>query len=125
MRISYEWLGDYLDLGGLTPQQAADLLTMSGTKIESVEVVDLSAILIGRVLEQKSHPRSSKPLWIHQVDVGGGRVLQIIAGAANAVAGSLVPVALPGTVVPSGTRVTTFPELASSTATAASLLKIA
>ena len=105
MRISYEWLGDYLDLGGLTPQQAADLLTMSGTKIESVEVVDLSAILIGRVLEQKSHPRSSKPLWIHQVDVGGGRVLQIIAGAANAVAGSLVPVALPGTVVPSGTRV--------------------
>ena len=105
MRISYEWLGEYVDTGGLTPAQAAELLTMSGTKIESVETVDLSAILVGRVLEQKEHPRSQKPLWIHQVDVGGGRVLQIIAGASNAVAGSLVPVALPGTVVPSGTRV--------------------
>jgi phenylalanyl-tRNA synthetase beta chain len=105
MRISYEWLGDYVDLAGMTPEQAAELLTMSGTKIESIQVIDLSAIVIGRVLEQKEHPRSNKPLWIHQVDVGRGQVRQIIAGAPNAVAGTLVPVALPGTRVPSGTVV--------------------
>ncbi len=105
MRISYEWLGDYLDISGITPEHAAELLTMSGTKIESVQVIDLSAIVVGRVLEQKDHPRSNKPLWIHQVDVGRGQVRQIIAGAANAVAGTLVPVALPGTRVPSGTVV--------------------
>ena len=105
MRISYEWLGDYLDLSGITPEQAAELLTMSGTKIESVQLIDLSAIVVGRVLEQKEHPRSNKPLWIHQVDVGRGQVRQIIAGAPNAVAGTLVPVALPGTQVPSGTIV--------------------
>ena len=29
---------------------------MSGTKIESVQVIDLSAIIVGRVLEQKDHP---------------------------------------------------------------------
>jgi phenylalanyl-tRNA synthetase beta chain len=105
MRISYEWLGDYVDTGGLSPHDAAEILTMSGTKIESIEVLDLSGIIVGRVLEQKDHPRSNKPLWIHQVDVGGGKVLQIIAGAPNAVAGTLVPVALPGTRVPSGTLV--------------------
>ena len=105
MRISYEWLGDYVDTSGLSPQDAAHLLTMTGTKIESVSVVDLSAIIVGRVLEQKDHPRSNKPLWIHQVDVGGGRVIQIIAGAPNAKAGTLVPVALPGVRVPSGTLV--------------------
>ena len=105
MRLSYEWLGDYLDLSGITPEQAAELLTMSGTKIESIQVIDLSAIVVGRVLEQKEHPRSNKPLWIHQVDVGRGQVRQIIAGAPNAVAGTLVPVALPGTRVPSGTVV--------------------
>ena len=105
MRISYEWLGDYVDTKGLTPQEAAEILTMSGTKIESVQVVDLSAIIVGRVLEQKDHPTSKKPLWIHQVDIGGGKVVQIIAGAPNAVAGTLVPVALPGTRVPSGTLV--------------------
>ena len=105
MRISYEWLSDYVDTNGLSPQEAAEILTMSGTKIESVQVLDLSAIIVGRVLEQKDHPSSNKPLWIHQVDVGGGRVIQIIAGAPNAVAGRLVPVALPGTRVPSGTLV--------------------
>ncbi len=105
MRISYEWLGDYVDTNGLSPHDAAEILTMSGTKIESVQVLDLSAIIVGRVLEQKDHPSSNKPLWIHQVDIGGGKVVQIIAGAPNAVAGSLVPVALPGTRVPSGTLV--------------------
>ena len=105
MRISFEWLGDYVDTNGLSPHDAAEFLTMSGTKIESVQVLDLSAIIVGRVLEQKDHPSSNKPLWIHQVDVGGGKVIQIIAGAPNAVAGTLVPVALPGTRVPSGTLV--------------------
>ncbi len=105
MRISYEWLSDYVDTNGLSPHEAAEILTMSGTKIESVQVLDLSAIIVGRVLEQKDHPSSNKPLWVHQVDVGGGKVIQIIAGAPNAVAGTLVPVALPGTRVPSGTLV--------------------
>jgi phenylalanyl-tRNA synthetase beta chain len=102
MRLSYEWLGDYVDTSGLSPHEAAELLTMTGTKVESVQVIDLSAILVGRVLEQKDHPSSNKPLWIHQVDVGGGKVIQIVAGASNAVTGTLVPVALPGTKVPSG-----------------------
>src|SRR5262245_7135701 len=105
MRISYEWLGDYVDTEGLSPQEAAEVLTMTGTKIEAVQVIDLSAIIVGRVLEQKDHPTSNKPLWIHQVDVGGGKVIQIIAGAPNAIAGTIVPVALPGTRVPSGTLV--------------------
>src|SRR3981081_3013831 len=105
MRISFEWLGDYLDLSGITPEQAADLLTMSGTKIESIQVIDLSAIVVARALEEEEHRRPNKPLWIHQVDVGRGQVRQIIAGASNAVAGTLVPVALPGTTVPSGTLV--------------------
>src|SRR6266581_8931744 len=105
MRISYDWLGDFMDTSGLSPHEAAELLTMTGTKVESVQVLDLSAIIVGRVLEQKDHPRSNKPLWVHQVDIGGGKVVQIIAGAPNAVKGTLVPVALPGTRVPSGTLV--------------------
>ena len=101
MRISYEWLGDFVDLEGVTPKDAAEVLTRLGIEVESLTVVDLSEIVIGKVLEQKPHPTSRNPLWIHQVDLGG-RVEQIIAGAPNAVAGSLVPVALPGTTVPNG-----------------------
>ncbi len=104
MKISYEWLGDFLDLDGVSPKEAAEVLTRLGVEVESLAVTDLSAIVVGKVLEQVPHPSSNKPLWIHQVDLGS-RVEQIIAGAPNAVVGSLVPVALPGTTVPNGTVV--------------------
>ena len=102
MRISYEWLGDFVQLSDVSPKDGAEVLTRLGIEVESLTLVDLSQILVGKVLEQIPHPKSNKPLWIHQVDLGGGRVQQIIAGAPNAVAGTLVPVALPGTTVPNG-----------------------
>jgi phenylalanyl-tRNA synthetase beta chain len=101
MRISYEWLGDFVDLEGVSPKDAADVLTRLGVEVESLVMVDLSQIVIGKVLEQTKHPKSRNDLWVHQVDLGG-RTQQIIAGAPNAVPGSLVPVALPGTTVPNG-----------------------
>jgi phenylalanyl-tRNA synthetase beta chain len=101
MRISYEWLGDFVDLDGVTPKEAADVLTRLGVEVESLTVVDLSEIIIGRVIDQKPHPKSRNPLWVHHVDLGD-RTEQIIAGAPNAVPGTLVPVALPGTTVPNG-----------------------
>jgi phenylalanyl-tRNA synthetase beta chain len=101
VKISYEWLSDFVELDGIGAKEAADVLTRLGIEVESLTVVDLSAIVIGKVLEQVPHPKSKKPLWVHQVDLGD-RVEQIIAGAPNAVPGSLVPVALPGTTVPNG-----------------------
>jgi phenylalanyl-tRNA synthetase beta chain len=101
MRISYEWLSDFVELADVSPKEAAEVLTRLGVEVESLTIVDLSQILIGKVLEQIPHPKSNKPLWVHQVDLGG-RVVQIIAGAPNAVPGTLVPVALPGTTVPNG-----------------------
>jgi phenylalanyl-tRNA synthetase beta chain len=102
VKISYEWLGDFVDLTDVSPKDAADILTRLGIEVESLTLVDLSQILIGKVLEQTKHPKSRDDLWVHQVDLGGGRVQQIIAGAPNAVPGSLVPVALPGITVPNG-----------------------
>ena len=101
MRVSYEWLADFVDLDGVTPKEAAAVLTRLGLEVETLTVVDLSQIVVGKVLEQIPHPKSRNPLWVHQVDLGD-HVEQIIAGAPNAVPGSLVPVAMPGTTVPNG-----------------------
>ena len=98
MRVSYEWLCDLAGIRDLTPQQAAEILTMAGWNVEEVIPVDLSALRVGRVTSQEPHPGSRKPLWVHQVDLGDHR-RQIVAGAPNAVSGSLVAVALPGTTV--------------------------
>ena len=101
MRVSYEWLADFVDLDGVTPKDAAAVLTRLGLEVETLTIVDLSEIIVGKVLEQIPHPKSRNPLWVHQVDLGD-HVEQIIAGAPNAVPGSLVPVAMPGTTVPNG-----------------------
>src|ERR1700674_5818116 len=102
MRISYEWLGDFLDLTDVTPKDAAEVLTRLGLEVESLTHGDLSQLVVGKILEQKKHPKTRHHLWVHQVDLGSGRIQQIIAGAPNAVVGPLVPVALPGTTVPNG-----------------------
>ena len=104
MKISYEWLTELVDLDGVSPHQVAEALTRVGIEVEKVTPVDLSALVIGRVLKQEPHPSSRNPLWVHEVDLGT-ETRTIVAGAPNAVAGTLVPVALPGTTVPSGTLV--------------------
>jgi phenylalanyl-tRNA synthetase beta chain len=104
MRFSYEWLCELARIDGESPQKVAETLTMAGFNVEELKVIDYSKILVGRILSQEPHPKSNKPLWIHQVDLGS-ETRQIIAGAPNAVPGSLVPVALPGTTVPLGATV--------------------
>ncbi|HEY8641926.1 MAG TPA: phenylalanine--tRNA ligase subunit beta [Candidatus Dormibacteraeota bacterium] len=106
MRVSYEWLAELAGVEEMTPEHAAERLTMVGFTVDPIERIDLSQILIGRVLSQQPHPKSRTPLWVHEVDLGehlGQR--QIIAGAPNAVPGTLVPVALPGVTVPNGKQV--------------------
>lgn len=102
MRVSHSWLLELAGLRDIPAERAAQVLTMAGWKVEEVIAIDLSAILVGRVLSQVPHPSSRSPLWVHQVDLGDVGTRTIIAGAPNAVAGSLVPVALPGTTVPGG-----------------------
>ncbi|MGH7912748.1 MAG: phenylalanine--tRNA ligase beta subunit-related protein, partial [Candidatus Dormibacteraceae bacterium] len=101
MRASCEWLCELAGIRDLPPEEVARILTMIGFNVDSVQRVDRSAIVIGRVLSQEPHPSSRHPLWVHQVDLGT-ETRQIIAGAPNAGPGALVPVALPGTTVPGG-----------------------
>src|SRR6202048_5535939 len=42
MRLSYEWLGDFVELSDVAPKEAADLLTRLGTEVESLTLVDVS-----------------------------------------------------------------------------------
>jgi phenylalanyl-tRNA synthetase beta chain len=104
VRVSYQWLCELAGVHDLPADRAAHILTMAGWNVEQVTLIDLSEIVVGRVISNQRHPSSRNPLWVHQVDLGGA-TRQIIAGVDNARPGSLVPVALPGTTVPSGTQV--------------------
>ena len=58
--------------------------------------------MVGKVLSVEKHPDADR-LSVCQVDAGGGE-RTIVCGAPNVAAGQTVPVALPGAVMPGGTK---------------------
>ncbi|WP_339279754.1 phenylalanine--tRNA ligase subunit beta [Paenibacillus sp. FSL W8-1187] len=103
MKISTNWLADYISLEGLTPQEIAEKMTSGGIEIDAVEAMDkgVSGVVVGYVKEKTKHPDADK-LNVCKVDVGAGEDLQIVCGAANVDAGQHVPVATVGAKLPGG-----------------------
>ncbi|MCY3488264.1 MAG: phenylalanine--tRNA ligase subunit beta, partial [Bacteroidetes bacterium] len=97
MKISYNWLSEYVD-HGLPPGELADSLTMSGLEVEHIEQSDLSldGIIVGHVVSVRSHPEADR-LRLCNVDLGDGETKQIVCGAPNVAANQRVPVATVGT----------------------------
>lgn len=97
MKVSWNWLKDFIDLDGLTPEVVADKLTMSGMEVEGVERVgDLDGVVVGHIIERRDHEQSDH-LSVCLVDAGEDEPLQIVCGAPNATAGMRAPLARIGT----------------------------
>ena len=100
MKISYNWLKNYIDTD-LTPDEVAKILTNTGLEVENVEHFEsvkggLEGLVIGKVTSCKKHPDADK-LSITTVDVGGEYELPIVCGAPNVAEGQKVVVATVGT----------------------------
>src|SRR5919109_4473112 len=101
MRVSFEWLREFVPVE-LTPQAVADRLTMAGLEVEEVEDWGrpFDRIVVGSIVEVAAHPGTGH-LLVCRVEVGK-EVLTIVCGAHNIAVGDHVPVALVGSVLPSG-----------------------
>jgi len=102
MKISYNWIKDYLKID-LEPAKVAEILTGIGLEIEGMDEWvsvkgGLEGVVIGEVLTCKKHPDADK-LSVTTVDIGDSQSLHIVCGAPNVAAGQKVPVATVGTVV--------------------------
>lgn len=104
MKITWNWLSEYVDLTGLTPDQVAEDLTNAGIPVERVSQVatGVANVVVGAVRAVKPHPESDH-LHVCEVEAGTGRMLTIVCGAANVAAGQLVPTALVGAALPGTT----------------------
>ena len=102
MKVSLSWLKDYISIDK-NIDDLAGALTMAGLEVESVSdrYSYLNSVVIGRIVEIKTHPNADKLKLCH-VDIGN-RVIPVVCGASNARNGILAPCALPGTVFPNGT----------------------
>ena len=104
MKVPESWLRAYCDPDvGL--DELGDLIAMHTTEVERISQVgapSADGFVIGKVLSVEQHPDADR-LSVCEVDAGeGGRT--IVCGAPNVAAGQTVPVALPGAVMPDGTK---------------------
>ncbi|MDO4774873.1 MAG: phenylalanine--tRNA ligase subunit beta [Aerococcaceae bacterium] len=106
MKLSVEWLQDFLNLDEWPATTLADKMSRTGIEIEGVEnfAEGISDLVIGRVVSVVDHPNSDH-LHICEVYVGEGDLLQIVCGADNVVAGAKVITALPGAILPGGIKI--------------------
>lgn len=102
MKISYNWLKDFVDIKW-TSDKVEQLLTDLGLEVEGVEKFEsikggLKGIVVGKVLDCVKHPNADK-LKLTKVDIGGKEPVQIVCGAPNVDANQWVPVATIGTTL--------------------------
>lgn len=99
MKISNNWLKDYIKTD-LSSEKIGAFLTDIGLEVEGIEKYEsvkgsLEGIVVGKVLTCEQHPNADK-LKITTVEVGSGKILNIVCGAPNVAAGQTVPVAVVG-----------------------------
>ncbi|MEC4984218.1 MAG: phenylalanine--tRNA ligase subunit beta [Oscillatoria sp. PMC 1068.18] len=100
MRISLNWLRELVEVT-LSPQELAQTLTVAGFEVE--DIIDrrtlADGVVVGKVLDVQPHPNADK-LRVCQVDIGQERPSNIVCGASNVRPEIFVPVATPGTYLP-------------------------
>ena len=96
MKVSYQWLKEYLDID-VEPHELAEKIARTSVDINDVYSLSdgLKKIVVGNVITCEPHPDSDH-LHVCQVDVGEDEPIQIVCGAPNVAAGEKVIVALHG-----------------------------
>ena len=98
MKVTINWLKEFLKTDYINANDIAELLTMSGTEVKKVENIGerYGHIVIGQIIEFNQHPDADK-LTVCKVNVGkAGDILNIVCGAKNFKKGDKVVVALEG-----------------------------
>ena len=105
MKVSKNWLKDYLNLDNITDDELFKQINSHVCEIETYKkMVEANNLSIGKVLECVNHPDSDH-LHVCQVEIRPNEVSQIVCGAPNVKAGVKVIVALPGAVLPGNFKI--------------------
>lgn len=99
MQVSHEWLNEFVDLVGITPEEISHNLTMSGLEVEEVEYKkpSFSNIRTAKIIKIDNHPNADK-LHLVTLDLGGMEK-RVVCGAQNIEVGQIIPYASVGSKV--------------------------
>ena len=105
MRVSRQWLSEFIELPEESPEALAASLASLGHEVEGIELLEpqFSGVIVARVTAIRSHPNADK-IRLATVDFGSGE-LEVVCGAWNFEAGAVVAWAKPGSVLDGGFEV--------------------
>ncbi len=107
MKISYKWLGEWVDLSGFKKaEDLADLLTARGLEVEEVKRLDqgLEKVIAAQIVTKEKHPEADR-LSLCKLNTGTGEYLDVVCGAQNMKAGDIVALAQVGANLPNGMKI--------------------
>lgn len=104
MRVSYNWLKEYVDFS-LSPPELAKCLTMAGLEVSDILYLgsEVENVVVGEILSLKPLSQADK-LSLCQVS-DGKQIFSIVCGASNIKVKNLVPLARVGAKLPGGRRI--------------------
>lgn len=99
MQVSHEWLNEFVELAGITPEQIAHNLTMSGLEVEEIEYKkpSFTNIKTAKIIKIDNHPNADK-LHLVTLDLGNAEK-RVVCGAQNIEVGQIIPYASVGSKV--------------------------
>jgi phenylalanyl-tRNA synthetase beta chain len=105
MRAPMAWLRAYCD-PPIGAQEAGRRLNDAGIELDRIDRIGVGApdnFIVGKVLSAEQHPNADR-LSVCVVDDGSGTERTIVCGAPNVAAGQTVALALPGALMPDGSK---------------------
>lgn len=104
MKVPYNWLREYVEIP-FSPEELAERMTMAGVEVGAVNTfAPLGDHFVAARIEKLSiHPQAQN-LQLAEVSTGSKK-LQIVCGARNIKVGDMVPLALPGAMLPGGQKI--------------------
>ena len=107
MKISYNWLKQYLD-SDIQTESILDALPLLGFDIEETETLgppQMEHVVVGQVIEFEAHPNADRLRLCKVKTDESEQIHSIICGAKNFKQGDKVMVALPGAVLPGNFKI--------------------
>ncbi|OGP23775.1 MAG: phenylalanine--tRNA ligase subunit beta [Deltaproteobacteria bacterium GWB2_55_19] len=104
MKVSYNWLKEFLDAAP-APRELARALTMTGTEVESLVESGgtLNNVVVAEIVSCSQHPNADR-LKLCEVKTATDKY-SIVCGASNMKAGDRVALALIGAELPGGVKI--------------------
>jgi len=99
MIVTRSWLNEFIDLSKVSNDTLYETFNSIGLEVDNIKQIEIDPkVVVGKIVSCEKHPDADK-LNVCQIDVGG-KVEQIVCGAANVIDAEYVAVATIGAVLP-------------------------